>query len=339
RRAASQALAAVRIDAAAGQLLHRLGAAAEQDRQALGMALSGVLARSHDASLVARVKQTLVSTRETERDALIEALGRMHVAAAGRLLAQLAKRPQRDDRRKVAEALAGHPAEVQVLIDLLRDADPGVRANAAWSLGKQRAGAALPALSKAAHDIEVTVAGNAVVALGQVAANDPQRNDANRVLCRALDDYRPYVRAGALTGLRQLHRGCKPQLVLRLARHDDHWRVRLAAADLLHQLASAAPPSQRRPYALALRHCVQEERHAAVAARCETPLQVPSAQEDVVVFVIPTAQTSTQPRAPFALVLADGRMRLGVADRRGIVFEANAPAGSLSLAVPAALAR
>jgi hypothetical protein len=45
------------------------------------------------------------------------------------------------------------------------------------------------------------------------------------------------------------------------------------------------------------------------------------------------------PRAPFALLLADGTLRMGNADRRGAVFEAAAPAGVVSLLVPAALVR
>jgi hypothetical protein len=45
------------------------------------------------------------------------------------------------------------------------------------------------------------------------------------------------------------------------------------------------------------------------------------------------------PRAPFALLRADGLMRLGLTDRRGEVFELDAPRGYVSLAVPAPLAR
>ena len=45
------------------------------------------------------------------------------------------------------------------------------------------------------------------------------------------------------------------------------------------------------------------------------------------------------PRAPFALVLPDGLMRLGVTDRRGALFEQAAPRGEVMLEVPAPLAR
>jgi hypothetical protein len=56
------------------------------------------------------------------------------------------------------------------------------------------------------------------------------------------------------------------------------------------------------------------------------------------VFVVPDGSTAPVARAPFALVLADGTLRLGISDRRGVLFEAQAPDGEVELAVPAALA-
>jgi hypothetical protein len=58
----------------------------------------------------------------------------------------------------------------------------------------------------------------------------------------------------------------------------------------------------------------------------------------VVIFVIPDGQSSPLAAAPFALQRADGLIRAGIADRRGAVFERYAPAGDLSLLLPAALA-
>jgi hypothetical protein len=40
-----------------------------------------------------------------------------------------------------------------------------------------------------------------------------------------------------------------------------------------------------------------------------------------------------------ALVLADGVLRLGLADRRGAVYESQAPRGDVRLSIPAQLAR
>ncbi|EYF00382.1 Hypothetical protein CAP_0910 [Chondromyces apiculatus DSM 436] len=56
-------------------------------------------------------------------------------------------------------------------------------------------------------------------------------------------------------------------------------------------------------------------------------------------YVVPDGQQVPLARAPFALVRPDGLMRLGLADRRGELFEMAVPDGVLRLAVPAPLAR
>ena len=70
-----------------------------------------------------------------------------------------------------------------------------------------------------------------------------------------------------------------------------------------------------------------------------TPLPTPDGSDDVAVYVVPDGRNAPLPRAPFALVRADGLLRLGLADRRGEIFEAGTPRGTIRLAVPAALAR
>jgi hypothetical protein len=88
----------------------------------------------------------------------------------------------------------------------------------------------------------------------------------------------------------------------------------------------------------ALWRCAVEDRHATVAEQCAAPPRQVKGTDDVLIYVVPDGRAEPVARAPFALVLADGAMRLGVADRRGVVFEAAAPEGALELAVPAALA-
>ncbi len=61
--------------------------------------------------------------------------------------------------------------------------------------------------------------------------------------------------------------------------------------------------------------------------------------DDVAVYVVPDGRGAPLARAPFALVRPDGLLRLGLADRRGEVFEAATPRGVIRLGVPAALAR
>jgi hypothetical protein len=65
----------------------------------------------------------------------------------------------------------------------------------------------------------------------------------------------------------------------------------------------------------------------------------PKGTDSVMVYVVPIGESDPSPLAPFALVRADGTMRLGVTDRRGVVFEHDAPRGEVTLAVPAPLAR
>jgi hypothetical protein len=52
--------------------------------------------------------------------------------------------------------------------------------------------------------------------------------------------------------------------------------------------------------------------------------------------VIPAGDDSARPAQPFALLRADGLVRLGTSDRRGQLFEVAAPHGTLSLLEPAA---
>ncbi|MBM4360755.1 MAG: hypothetical protein FJ096_21825 [Deltaproteobacteria bacterium] len=64
----------------------------------------------------------------------------------------------------------------------------------------------------------------------------------------------------------------------------------------------------------------------------------PSAGFDLLVYVVPGSGDQPVPRAPFALVLPGGELRLGVADRRGAVFARGLADGEVELTVPAPLA-
>jgi HEAT repeat protein len=344
RAAAAKAIGRVGKDAAARKLLFRLGVSAEQDRGAIGIGLSGALGRSTDPKLAAEVKQALGVAPASARDALVEGLGRMQTTTASAVLGDLAKSTDSDERRKAAEALGGHGDAEAALLGLLKDPDPAVRADAVWSLGKVGAAATVTALGPLLADLDAAVAGNAAVALAKAAVRAKKTADAAKSLCTALGDYRPYTRAGALTGLRLVAAAdaaagasCDGTLVRHVLRRDRSWRVRLAAARLLRALPSGAG-DEPLANARALARCAQEDRDATVAAACGADAPAPDGAHDVMVFVVPDGKTSPAARAPYALVLPDGSMRLGVADRRGAVFERGAPGGRIELAVPAALA-
>ncbi|MBW2524232.1 MAG: HEAT repeat domain-containing protein, partial [Deltaproteobacteria bacterium] len=338
RLAAATALARVGGERAARRLLHALGVSAEQDRGAIGIALSGSLSRSQGDGLLDAVRQALAVAPGPSRDALIEGLGRMPTPAAGALLAGLARVADGDDRRKVAEALAGHPSQRSLLTALLADPDPTVRANAAWSLGRVGTATSLSPLQPLLEDGDVAVAGNAALALGRIAKRAKSQRNAAGPLCGALEDYRSYVRVNALVALRLVRQICPNDRVRRALHRDRSWRVRLAAADVIRERASALPKEGRASLRLALERCAAEDRDATVARRCRAGQPAEAGSDDLLVFVVPHGAVEQVPRAPYALVRPDGALRLGVADRRGALFEAACPRGAVQLAVPAALA-
>lgn len=338
RLKAAVALSRVGSPRAADAILDRLLLAAEQDRGALGIAISGVLSRSTDPKVAARTSTALATAPEVARDALIEGLGRMRSADAGRYLAALASGGI-DDRRKVAEALAGHPEAIGSLDGLAADPDPGVRANAVWSLGTVGARAQLDVTARLVSDPDAAVAAAAAAALARVAARSGATAEATTTLCTALSDARPYVRANALGGLSLLHARCTAAAASDLLARDPSESVRLAAADFLGREAFLGDAKTRHDNQRALTRCVNEERDVRVAVRCAHPLEVPTAVDDVAIYVVPDGRSVPAPRAPFALVRSDGLLRLGLADRRGELFEFGAPKGVLRLGVPAALAR
>jgi HEAT repeat protein len=320
-------------------LLARLLDAAEQDRGALGIALSGALSRATDPAVAARAHAAIATAPEAARDALIEGLGRMPGRAALEALLPLLplQSPSNtDDRRKLAEALGGHPEAASSLRALAADPDPGVRANAAWSLGTVGGPDAAALVAGLLRDPDFAVAGNAAAALGRIAVRAKTPALAAPSLCPALLDGRSYVRANAVTALAAAKVSCPDAgAILHLLSRDPSDAVRLAAASYL--LGRAPLPSSAE--ARALRRCESEDRSPEVSTRCATPTPPPQGAEDVTLFIVPDGGSTPAPRAPFALVRTDGYLRLGLADRRGAVFEAALPRGILRLAVPAPLAR
>ena len=338
RLRAAIALARVASTDAAAKLLERLSVAAEQDRGAIGIALSGALSRANDPRLAEIVGLAVAIAPEAARDALIEGLGRMRGVASGRVLIKIAG-GSTDDRRKVAEALAGHPETLAPLRALAVDADPSVRAAAVWSLGAVGKKADVALLVPHLKDPDIAVAGNAAAALGRIASRE--QGAAALVaapLCALLGDSRAYVRANALGGLAIFAAQCDGSVVRDRLSRDPSESVRIAAANLLARSlkqSGASADADRR----SLIRCAGEDRDGAVASRCAKPLEVPVEVEDVGVFVVSDGRDLPTPRAPFALLRGDGLLRLGIADRRGAFFEFGAPKGAIRLAVPASLVR
>ncbi len=341
RYAAALALSRSASPGSVKGLLKRLKSSAEQDRRAVLMALGGAFAGSKSSTGVASVGRMLRSAQGAERDALIEALGRSKSPRAAQELVRLANGSGTiADRSKIAEALANHPKQVAALRRLSGDVHSSVRANAVWSLGAVGTTADTKRLTKLIRDRDVAVAGNAAAALGRLS----KRVGADPVsaLCAALDDNRGYVRAQALAGLEVNAKRCPDTRERTLLRDDPSEATRAAAASLLVNVPGSGKAKSADEEALD--ECRASEPSGAVAAECERTKPDdadPDAgkTDSTLVYVIPSGKTKPVSRAPFALVLGDGLMRLGLADRRGAVFEVAAPRGYLRLAVPAPLAR
>lgn len=341
RADAAIALARVGSESVASDLLARLVTSAEQDRGALGIALSGVLSRCKSDDLARRVGAAVAGAPDVARDALIEGLGRMPAKRASAELEAIAKGGV-PDRRKVAEALGARADGAAALLALVKDVDPSVRAPAVWSLGKRGGAEAVPTVISLLADPDVTVAGNAAAALGRMAprlgAKAKVEGALGAPLCGAVTDARPYVRANALGALRLAALRCdRAGSLLALDPSDT---VRGAAADYLRPLADADPLAAK-----LLSRCVADDTNAAVAERCDLRRRDAAAarpragSHDLGVFVVPDGRDLPVASSPFTLVLPDGLLRLGVADRRGEVFESAVPDGTVELGVPAALSQ
>lgn len=327
RLAAALSLRKTGAAGTAGVLIERLERAAEQDRDALAIALAGPLAATSDRAVVEQVVDLARRDPSARRDALVEAAGAAPGALSTPVLAAYARQSaDASVRAKVAEALAGKAEARSALLALARDGDASVRANAVWSLGSIAGASEVDAAKAALGDPDAAVAGNAAALLGRLLVRGVK---VAPLLCSALAEGRAYVRANALVGLALAGVRC-PDGEERPLIDDGVDLVRRAAARLL----AVAPTAEDRGR---LTRCADEEPSPDVAAACASPRPKSLARgtASVSVFVVPAGATDPLPRAPFALVLPDGFVRLGQADLRGSVFERDAPRGTLRLALAA----
>jgi HEAT repeat protein len=328
RWAAALALRHSGDPSAAPSLVERLERGAEQERQALAVALAGALVHTTDAGLLDRVERLVVGSRSGDRDALIEAMGSVEDPSVIPRLLRFSASLQPQDRAKIAEALAGHTAARTALAALALDRDSAVRANAAWSLGVAGQADQIGLLTRMLTDTNEAVAANAAAALGRIGRRTGRL--VGDKLCGALDDTRSYVRANALAALALSGLAC-PERAFELLEYDRSEHVRSSAALALGR----APASQRDRVARALTRCARTDPSSLVADACETPTRpIPADTEPILVYAVPAGEARPVAGAPFALILSDGLTRLGVADRRGAIFERSAPRGQVRLGAP-----
>ncbi|MEO8797013.1 MAG: HEAT repeat domain-containing protein [Polyangiaceae bacterium] len=308
-------------------LLARMETSDEIDRTALLVALRGVLARAPSDAAIEKVHAALELAVGPERDALLSVLGRASMPRALSILQGAARSEDPNDRRAAVSALAGFPGAGPTVLTLLTDRDPSVRAQAAWSCGFVCGVDALPKLAVLGAERDVDIASNATAAIGKIAARTTPPA-AMTLLCPKLDDPRAVVRINALSGLAAAKGRCASGAERKLLASDSNEHVRRSAARMI------AATSGKDDLAV-LDHCVRSERSGVVSAICrdaEGGVSKPTLPpRSVEVYIVPSAAQAPEPRAHYTLVLADGFTRSGLADRRGAVYEAFAPAGTIEL--------
>ncbi len=311
-----------------GPLLVRFERAGASQRALLAQAMFGPMTQTRDDGLLERVGKLLRAAHGGERDALIEALAASLRPAASSGLLALSSSVDAADRAKAAEVLASRPGAGPWLSRLLRDSDMRVRANAAWSMGFSEpdfAEEAFARLSRALLEPDGAVVGNAAVSLGRLSRVRPRVS--LQLLCEGpLMDARSSVREQALRGLLLAQTPCANGRDIQLLARDPRARVRRAAAELLR---SVAPNDAR---TRALRRCSEIDTSAVVAEACVgSPRGAELAVEPATILVVQPGRSEPTAGGPFALLLADGGLRLGATDRRGAVHEARTRRGELEL--------
>lgn len=325
-------------------LLARLESGHEADRAALLTALAGVMSREGTDAAVTQLTAALEVAAGPERDALLVAVGRAKPPRALDVLTRVAASDV-DDRRTAAcvlpaDARTRDPRARELAQTWLADPDAAVAAQAAWALGTLGDASTLPALAAKAQSPTSELAANATAAMGRIlarassGADGKGGPDAAAHLCPLLGSARPYVRANALAGLAHSARRCGDgQAERRLLADDPNDQVRASAARALARKPIGADDRA------ALERCAATDRSGNVARLCRRSDAPPSRRRAVEVYVVPESGSSPQPRALYALELADGFLRTGVADRRGAIVDPAAPDGELALRRPSALAR
>jgi HEAT repeat protein len=330
-------------------LLTELDGPDELDLPALETALGGLMARLATEPAVARLARALSVVAGPDRDGVLEAIGRAPFASAVAVLREAARSGEPLDRCAAAVLAAAHagtadraggPAALAMVRGLLADSDDRVRRQAAWTLGAIGTQDDVPRLTAAARGDDAQEAANATGALARIFARErppagEAEKEAGQTLCGLLPSAHALVRANALAGLALGNVRCGDGSAERRALADDPAEpVRAAAA-----LAVSSVPLAEDVRALA--RCARTDVSTAVSQLCGQARHPrgPRFPQASLVYIVPPGADAPRPGAAYALLLADGLVRVGTADRRGAVFDPIAPEGPLRLLPPGGLSR
>lgn len=322
-------------------LFQLLRAAKYDERESLGVALWGPAKHIQTAGEMSALESLVTDADERLRAALLEALARTPWSVSGAVWGRQVRVRACAHLAKVAEVLGAYPEATALLVSLLENPCVAVQANAVWALGYHGDSAHLSAVQTLAAHPDRAVSGNALAALGRIAARTRDPKGAAPFLCKQLQQVgtggHASRAAGALYALRVTGARCgdgnEERLLLVAAPAPE---VRLQAARLILALPSTSPDADAR----ALRHCVRYDADGAVGAACVERVQVhaPAPEQGkayaATVMVVPALRLKPEPGQPYTLETEDGAYRFGWADARGGAWVSTTTSGELKLAQP-----
>lgn len=316
-------------DVSARRALEGALAKGDADRFAVLTAIGGILERHADADAALARLADLPLASGAERDAVLEAAGRARHPRVVDALARVAADGNVGDRRMIAQVLGlhgGEPRARTLLEKLAHDADPEVRAQAAYALGSAFPDAkTLAELARVADGPDRDAAVDAAAAVARVAGAFGNAA-VTSFACPRLRHPRPAVAANALAALTAVASRCGGGEVERALLDAPDERVRLAAARLV---ASNRRDADR----VALARCERAEPSPEVAEACTRAGSLPVADHadrtSMTAFVHTRGDAPPSAGVPYLVELPGGVLRAGLTDRRGAFFEPLSPPGDV----------
>lgn len=325
---ASVALGNVGPSSARVRVLEALGQS-NIERVSLLRSLPGLFSRAADDKSIAEIERWLSLSGGADRDALFETLSRAHSIKAAQVLERSIKTSDTADLRSAANSLALQSSHegVAALRTLSASRFNDVAYEAIWNLGAL--GNAKEELTRRLADSDPDIRANSVAALARTFQSTKDGPAFARATCARLDDPFPLVRANVLGGLALTHSRCTDGSKERsLLANDPSDIVRESAARAIRATPSTKAADDER----ALLRCALRDSSENAANACVG--DVAPAEEGTAaatVFVVAPSKRTPSPNTRYILAYPNGLYRVGTTDRRGAMFDPDAPRGELRL--------
>jgi hypothetical protein len=295
------------------------------NRDALLLAISGMLARTSNPDALDQAGRFFLSLYADERDAFLEGFARNPHPHAWQWTLRFMSQANENDLGKIAESIDVSADRSAVLLQLTHHASLHVKLNAVWSLGRVTSDLAESRLIEASSDADPLVRSNAMISLGRIRG--ARRRTLAPILCPKLRDKEPLIRQAALMGLLASAQRCDDGGERHLLLDDAYERVRRAAA-LTVTAAQRRFPDGRDAWAM--RYCRAFEvnsdirQHCAFDAAGASSDQLQTTRTFNGALMIASAyglKSRELTGRVVGLERVDGLVRIAVLDRRGALFE------------------